>query len=169
MLFHVSEEAGITRFDPRKAPGVARPVVWAVDEEKLRNYLLPRDCPRVTFFAQSDSSAADVERFLGSSHSVVAIESAWLERVRRARLFCYRLPDATFKCIDSCAGYFHSDEAVIPEKVEVINDLLNALSSRGIELRILRSLWPLHDAIAGSTLGFSMIRMRNASPQGCGG
>jgi hypothetical protein len=25
------------------------PVVWALDDQRLRNYLVPRDCPRVTY------------------------------------------------------------------------------------------------------------------------
>jgi hypothetical protein len=165
MLYHVSEECDIARFDPRPAAGVDVPVVWAVNGEKLRNYLLPRDCPRVTFFASSKTEAVDVERFLGASSSVIAFEASWLERVRQARLFCYHLPAASFRCVDECAGYFHSTEAVVPEHVDVIEDLFLALTSRGVEIRILPSLWTLHDAVVKSTLGFSIIRMRNAQPR----
>ena len=54
-LFHVSEESRIKVFNPRPVPspdaGVAGEAVWAVDEVHLPNYLLPRDCPRVTFAA----------------------------------------------------------------------------------------------------------------------
>ena len=164
-LFHVSEEAGIERFDPRPAPTVDRPVVWAVSEPRLRNYLLPRDCPRVTYFAGANTSPADVERFLGASPAVVAIEAVWFDRVRRTRLFCYELPAESFRCVDACAGYYHSEAAVVPTRVEPIDDLLGALLSRGVELRVTPSLWPLHDAAIGSTLSFSIIRMRNAAPR----
>ena len=48
-LFHVSEDAGIARFDPRPSPstdaGVIGTAVWALSEPFLPNYLLPRDCP----------------------------------------------------------------------------------------------------------------------------
>jgi hypothetical protein len=165
MLYHVSEKSDIARFDPRPAAGLNAPVVWAVNKEKLRNYLLPRDCPRITFFAGSKTEAGDAERFLGSSSAVVAFEASWLERVRRARLFCYHLPADRFKCVDECAGYFHSEESVIPERVEVIEDLLAALTSLGVEIRILPSLWTLHEEVVKSTLGFSIIRMRNAEPR----
>ena len=50
-LFHVSEDPAIEDFHPRPssvAPEVG-PIVWAVAESHLPNYLLPRDCPRVTF------------------------------------------------------------------------------------------------------------------------
>ena len=36
---------------------------------------------------------------------------------------------------------------------------------RVTEVRIVRSLWPLHDAVVTSTLQCSMIRMRNALPR----
>src|SRR5262245_2216426 len=96
MLYHVSEELNITRFEPRPAPDWPNPVVWAIREDRLRNYLLPRDCPRVTFFAEPNSSSDDIARFLGTSHAVVAFESAWLDRVRRTRLACYQFSEETF-------------------------------------------------------------------------
>ena len=67
MLFHVSEESGIERFEPRPSQYPDEPVVWAIDADRLRNYLLPRECPRVTYYAGRETTAADVERFLGPS------------------------------------------------------------------------------------------------------
>jgi hypothetical protein len=46
MLFHVSEESGIERFEPRASEDGRGPVVWAIDAGRLRNHLLPRECPR---------------------------------------------------------------------------------------------------------------------------
>lgn len=77
-LYHISNIAGITCFDPRPAPSscvdIAEPVVWAIDEAHLHNYLLPRDCPRVTFYPRPDSDPAHVEqriaRFLASWHTL---------------------------------------------------------------------------------------------------
>jgi hypothetical protein len=43
--------------------------------------------------------------------------------------------------------------------------VLHALRSRRVELRLMPNLWSLHDAVASSTLQFSMIRMRNAAPR----
>src|SRR5690242_11234728 len=105
MLFHISEEPGIERFEPRLSSSHPEPVVWAIHEERLHNYLLPRECPRVTYFAHATTSAADVERFLGSSRAVVAVESGWWDRLRTCRLTCYHLPKDTFTCYDECAGY----------------------------------------------------------------
>jgi hypothetical protein len=165
MLFHVSEESGIERFHPRPSPYTGEPVVWAIDAERLRNYLLPRECPRVTYYAGPDTAAADVERFLGSSPAVIAVEGAWLDRLRACRLYCYHLPPETFVCMDECAGYFVSRRPVVPTQVEAVDDLLAALLGRGVEVRFVPSLWPLHDAVISSTLRFSVIRMRNALPR----
>jgi len=165
VLFHVSEESGIERFEPRASTRWG-PVVWAIDAERLRNYLLPRECPRVTFYAGPSSSASDVGRFLGSRKAVVAIETGWLARVRAARLHCYRLPERTFTCVDACAGYFVSPVAVDPAAVEVVDDIETAMRDRDVELRLLPNLWPLHEAVAASTLLYSMIRMVNAQAAG---
>lgn len=166
MLFHVSEESGIERFEPRAPEGGGEPVVWAVDAERLRNYLVPRECPRVTYYAGGETDPADAERFLGASTAAVAVEGGWLERLRSCRLYCYHLPAESFVCVDECAGYFVSRAAVVPARVEVFADPVAELLRRGVELRFVPSLWALHDAVAASTLRFSMIRMRNALPRG---
>ena len=164
MLFHLSEEADIQRFEPRESNYTSDPVVWAIAEDRLCNYLLPRDCPRVTFYAGPETTAADLKQFLVESRVVVAVESAWLERIRSCRLYCYHLPTATFECIDECAGYFVSRVPVVPEHVEVFDDLIGEILKRSVELRFMPSLHELHDEVATSSLQFSMIRMRNARP-----
>jgi len=163
-LYHVSEEPGIRVFEPRQISS-GESLVWAIDEERLRNYLVPRECPRVTFYAGPSTTAADRERFLGSSVAAVAIESAWFERMRSCRLFCYDLPSETFECSDKTAGYFVSRAAVKPTRVEVIQDPVLAILQRGVELRVLPDLRSLRDAVIASTLEFSIVRWRNASPK----
>ncbi len=162
MLFHISEESGIERFEPRPSEYTTAPVVWAIDEERLRNYLVPRDCPRVTYYAGPKTSIDDTERFLGSSKAVVAVEADWFERLRSCRLYCYHLPPGTFECIDECAGYFVSRVPVVPVNVEVFDDVIAELLKRGVELRFMTELWTLGKAVAASTLQFSLIRMRNS-------
>jgi hypothetical protein len=165
MLFHVSEESGIARFEPRASEYANGMAVWAIEGRHLCNYLVPRECPRVTYYAGPDATTVDVERFLGSSPAVVAIESGWLERVRSSRLYCYHMPAETFVCLDACAGYFVSRVPVVPSRIEVFDDPLAELLRRGVELRILPSLWSLRDAVVASSLQFSFIRMRNAAPR----
>ncbi len=161
MLYHVSEESGICRFDPRPSHHIESPVVWAIHEDRLQNYLVPRNCPRVTFYAGNNTSDADVERFLGSSSAVVALETSWWKRVEACRLFCYEMPPESFSCFDDCAGYFISHEPVEPVSVRVYDNAANAILSRGVELRVLRNLRPLRDAVVASTLRYSVIAMRD--------
>jgi hypothetical protein len=165
MLFHVSEESGIARFEPRASEYTAGLVVWAIEEPRLCNYLVPRECPRVTYYAGVGATSADVERFLGPSPAVVAIESGWLERVRSTRLYCYHMPAETFERLDACAGYFVSRAPVVPSGIEAFDDAVGEMLRRGVELRIVPSLWPLRDAVVASSLQFSLIRMRNAAPR----
>jgi hypothetical protein len=165
MLFHVSEYGGIERFEPRPSPSVDGAVVWTIHADRLHNYLLPRDCPRVTYYAGRKTTADDIDRFLGSSAAVIAVESAWFDRIRSCRLYCYEMPPETFACIDDCAAYFVSRQTVVPKRIVVVDDLISALLERGVELRFLPNLLPLRDAVAASTLRFSIIRIRNAVPE----
>ena len=170
-LFHLSENPNIARFNPRPPPsagsGQAGLMVWAVGQRLLHNYLLPRDCPRVTFYAGAASSAEDIAKLLGTSSAsyVVAIETGWVPALRSAKLYQYELPPASFVSVDEGAGYYISREPVIPLSVTPIADLLGALLASDVELRVMPSLWKLHDAVASSTLQFSIIRMRNALPR----
>ncbi len=130
--------------------------------------LLPRDCPRVTFYPRPNSDPADVARLMGqtSARHVVAVEWYWLAAVRASVLNVYELPSDTFTCIDSGAGYYVSESAVVPVGVRRVDDLLGELARRDVELRVTSSLWPLRDAVLASSLQFSFIRMRNARPHG---
>lgn len=170
-LFHVSEKPNITRFDPRPAPdsssGQTGLMVWAIDDAHLHNHLLPRDCPRVTFYARPDSHPDDVTRLMGHStaRAVVAIEHGWFGRLLAQRIYRYEFSGETFTLIDEGAGYHISREAVVPQAVTQLDDLPAELFRRNVELRVLPSLWPLRDAVVASSLQFSMIRMRNAQPR----
>jgi len=163
MLYHVSEEPNIKLFKPRPTQFTDEPVVWAIDSEHLRNYLLPRDCPRVTFYALPTTTQEDIERFLGTSKAVVAVEGKWLPRILECKLYCYHLSAEGFERMDEGAGYSVSYKTVSPKRVEVFNDLLGELVSRQVEVRIMPNLRHLQEAVVNSTLQYSNIRMRNAS------
>lgn len=165
LLFHVSDVPGIRRFEPRpprEGSGVDGDVVWAIDRAHLHNYLLPRDCPRVTFYAGPESAREDVDRLVGAGGAkhVVAIEARWLLRLRDERLHLYEFDSETFFLHDPIAGYYLSREPVIPVTERRIDDILETLLAHDIELRVLPSLWELRDAVVNSTLEFSIIRMR---------
>ena len=162
-LFHLSDDPEVAVFHPRPSDYTEGNVVWAIEDGRLVNYLLPRDFPRVCFRAGPLSASTDVSRFLGDDAVAIAIEAAWLERLQAARLHCYAMPAATFTLHDAGAGYWISDQAVTPDGVETLADLPAALAERGATLRVLPSLWELHDAVRASSLVYSMIRMRNAA------
>lgn len=174
-LFHVSDRSGIARFEPRPPPspgsGVVDAVVWAIEQRLLPNYLLPRDCPRVTFHTTAATTPDDVARFFAADgpRHVVAVEAAWAERVRTNALRLYELPPATFALADATAAYWVSREPVVPWRETPVADLPAAISAGGAELRVVASLWPLRDAVFSSTLGYSFIRLRHAQPRPAGG
>ena len=56
-------------------------------------------------------------------------------------------------------------DSVVPQSLTMIDDVLGALTGAGAEVRVLQDFWPLCDAVAGSSLRFSIIRKRNARPR----
>lgn len=168
-LFHVSEEPGITAFEPRPHPTWPdlAPGVWVVAGTHLRNYLLPRDCPRVTFYSLENSLDRDVAMYLEGIRDkcVVAVEQDWIERIEQTRLYLYEFDPSGFESFNVGAGYFRAERPVEPESIKEIGNLEEAILREGAEFRTLDNLWPLSDKIVASTLQFSMIRMRNAKPR----
>lgn len=162
-LYHLSESSNIAHFEPRVAKTGDNAVVWAIHENLLHNYLLPRDCPRVTFYAKPDSTSSDIELFLGASKAVVAVEHAWSERIHTAVLYCYQLPPETFECIDAGAGYYVSTKAVTPVGLREIRNPMQEIRERGVELRFMPELQELARSVVASSLQFSLIRMRSAA------
>jgi hypothetical protein len=167
-LFHVSEEGGIDPFDPRPSPSffssIKGDVVFAISGRLLHNYLLPRDCPRVTYYAGPATSPEDRQRFLGHSRAthVVAIEAGWFRRVKETALYCYEFAADNFRCLDEVAGYYISYQQEMAVSRRRIDDILGELLKGDVELRILPELWTLANAVKESSLSFSLIRMRNA-------
>jgi hypothetical protein len=173
LLYHISDRPDIARFDPRPAPYQASglqpegEMVWAVDGDHLQNYLLPRDCPRVTFYALPTSTPEDVERLMAGTAAryVIAIETGWLPEVLRTTLYRYDFAPDPFVLQNADAGYYISREPIVPIAVTPIPDLLTALLEYDVELRIMPSLWGLRDRVVAATLQFSIIRWRNARPR----
>jgi hypothetical protein len=165
-LFHVSEEPAIARFEPRPNYRVAGEMVWAVDEPHLANFLVPRRCPRITYGRGRRTTPEDLERFLpGAPRRVVAFEAAWLARVRSCTLHVYEMPPDSFEVELDGAGYWISRTPVVPIGSEKVDDVLAALTAAGAEVRVLQDFWPLCDAVAASTLEFSIIHKDEAQPR----
>jgi hypothetical protein len=165
-LWHVSEDATIERFEPHLSATAEldEPLVWAVDTRHLPFFWFPRDCPRGTFWADAGTTSDDADHFLLGASRVHAVEGAWLERIRQAHVLAYRLPEETFTH-HPVGGYWISREAVEPEELVELGDLLGRHAEAGIELRFVANLWPLWDRVVASTLEFSGIRLHNALPR----
>lgn len=167
-LFHVSEQPGIEAFVPRPSPSfyqaIDGDVVFAIEDRLLHNYLLPRHCPRVTYYAGANTNDADKEAFFGESDAayVINIEPAWYETVKNITLYCYEFLPDDFFLLDDNAGYYISYQTVKPIAVKTITDCMTAMRKRNVELRFVPDLTTLANAVRQSTLHFSLIRMRNA-------
>ena len=105
-LFHISDMPDISRFKPRPVASASLTpltpegdMVWAVDESHVHNFYVPRDCPRVTFYALRESSPQDIERLMGQSTAkyVVAIEARWFKEVD-----LYKMGMLTFLVLTLC-------------------------------------------------------------------
>jgi Family of unknown function (DUF6886) len=155
-LWHVSEDDSIRRFEPRDAK------VWAIGTRLLPLYWFPRECPRTTFWAESETTDDDVERFLGGDRArrVHVVEPAWLQRMRTARVVAYRLPEETF--VENDDRFWISAEPVEPLEVVELGDLVEQHESAQIELDTAEDLLGFWQEVVDSSLGFSGIRLRNA-------
>ena len=170
-LFHISDNPRIQVFEPRIAsfhPGViTEKVVFAINNKLLHNYLLPRNCPRVTFYASPQTSEGDKRKFLRTSTAehVVCVESGWLLAIQRGTLFCYEFSPRTFSLIDECAGYYISHSPVEPISVRPIYNIMEELLKRNVELRFMPSIIEIGELIKKTTMNFSLIRMHHAQSE----
>jgi hypothetical protein len=139
-------------------------VVFGISEKLIHNYLLPRECPRVTFYAGNTTTEADRKKHLGLTTAafVMVVETNWLSEIMNTVLYCYKFPANTFELLDEEAGYYISYETIIPKSKRRINNVLQELLARNIELWFAPSITELAESIKNSTLKFSLIRMRNA-------
>ncbi len=170
-LFHVSEESNNREFIPRipdrddldKSVGL----VWAIDEKRLPNFLTPRNCPRVAYYAGENTTESDRNKFFSSStvsHAVV-IESKWFEKMKNTTLYLYEFEEKDFVLQDNTAGYYIAKTTQIPKAKYELTDLFSELIKRNVEIRIVDSLWDIADKIEKSTLRWSICRMAFAKPR----
>ena len=166
-LFHVSEESSITEFIPRipktndleKSKGL----VWAINERCLPNFLTPRDCPRVTYHTNENTSHEDINKFFSSSSNhCVAIEYDWHVKMLETTLYIYEFDIENFYLQDEIAGYYVSEHVEIPISVEKYDNIYSELFKRNVEIRILNNLINLGEAVKKSSLNWSLCRMINA-------
>jgi len=168
-LFHVSEEPGIAAFVPRipyrKNVDQSKGIVWSLTEPALPNWLTPRNCPRVGYRADENTTQEDIAKFLSSSsRHCVAIEHGWHAKMAETTLYVYEFDPANFY-FDEAAGFFVSAHTEIPIGVARYENLFEELFRRNIEVRLLDNLWQLGEAVQKSTLKWSLCRMGYAQPR----
>lgn len=155
-LYHFSEDGSIGTFVPRQKDNRKDmpPVVWAIDEAHAFTFYFPRACPRIVYTRTHDLDERDALTFFGTSGAniVIAVETAWYERIRRAVIYRYRFPAETFRLFDEYAGYYISTETVKPMSVEPLDRLLDRLMELRVEVRFTPDLHPLRNAILQSSL-----------------
>lgn len=164
MLYHFSEEKDISIFKPRTSKTSVKPVVWAIDSEHALHYYFPRNCPRVIYWKTKQTNEQDLASFFleSSVHKIIVVETGWLKQIRETTLYKYTFEKDSFELFDENAGYYVSEEEIIPIRVEPVGDLLGKLVDEKIELRFTPNLLPIRNRVATSSLGFSIIRFSYA-------
>ncbi len=164
-LFHISEEPDIKIFHPRPSPqlyaSIKSDVVFAISDNLLHNYLLPRNCPRVTYYKAANTSEEDLNTFFGESTKdyIINVEEAWKERIQKATLYKYEFEPDNFTLLDETAGYYVSTKSEAPINVTEITDVIAEIGKRYAELRFLPQIKSLAKEVAVSGLKFSIIRI----------
>lgn len=170
-LFHVSENPNIDVFHPRlptrRDLDPTTGLVWAIDEARLPNFLTPRNCPRVAYNTNDQTTEADRRRFFASSRTehAVILESAWLPAMRSTTLYLYEFDPTDFVLQDAVAGYYVATTTQYPIQKYVIADPLAELFHRKVEVRFVDELWEIADAVQTSSLNWSLCRMAYAKPR----
>ena len=170
-LFHVSEEPDIEIFNPRipdrcdmdKSVGL----VWAVDEQRLPNFLFPRNCPRVTYHINKNTTLSDKAEFFTSPQSDYCgvIENSWFNAMCSTTLYLYEFDTAGFELQDNVAGYYVSKTVQKPVAKHTVTDLFSELFKRNVEIRLVENLWDIADKVKKSSLNWSLCRMGYAKPK----
>ncbi|WP_100333466.1 DUF6886 family protein [Bacillus alkalisoli] len=170
-LFHVSEEDNIKIFHPRiptrKDLVGSKDLVWAINEQCLPNFLTPRDCPRVTYYCNENTTIEDKKKYISSDsvEHVVIIEHNWFSIMKNTKLYLYEFDSTPFYLQDENAGYYVSEKPVEPVDKVVVTDLFEALFERNVEVRVTDNLWNISDEIQQTSFNWSMCRMGNAQPR----
>lgn len=162
-LFHYSEDASIDAFTPH-VPATnpsQRAAVWAIDAERAPLYWFPRDCPRVTVWANDDEQQRALSAcFMITARRVHAAPNGMLDQIRACALWEYVFDPAPFVPWPEAEGQWVAYETVHPLEVRPVGDLLAHHAEAGVELRFVPNLAVLRAAVVESGLPFSVVRFR---------
>ncbi|MEM8567880.1 MAG: DUF6886 family protein [Bacteroidota bacterium] len=166
-LFHISEEGDIQKFHPRKSKeqwGYHK-YVWAIDEGKIHNYLLPRDCPRICIDLERTGDQLNwLKTFSIENHkAVIFICYEWCEKIQACTLFQYEFGKRNFEPIDKVAGYFVSRMVETPIQRFVIRNCEQELSRLNVKLIQLDriKMLDIKEKVVKDLESFSIIKWEN--------
>jgi hypothetical protein len=165
VVFHYTEDGTISRFVPHvpQTNPSHPPAVWAMDAEHSPLYWFPRDCPRISVWANDDAQRAILrDTFETDATRICACESHWVDGMRRTRVYRYAFDGDQFAPWTGAEGQYISGEVVIPRSVDVLDDLIGLHAAAEVELRFTPKLGSLMDRMLGSGLPFSFVRIRDA-------
>lgn len=165
-LFHVSEDPGIHKFIPRTPTRDDLkkdiPLVWAINENKLANYLFPRNCPRI-IYSKTAMNQDSLGMFSSETvESVITVEKSWLDTILNTTLYIYEFGIDNFHLQDAVAGYYTSMCTEVPINKVTIQHPLIELTKYNIELRLVDYLDDMKENNLVKAFDFSMIKMNNA-------
>ena len=165
VVFHYSEDGTISRFVPHvpQTNPSHPPAVWAMDAEHSPLYWFPRNCPRISVWANDDAQRTVLrDTFETDATRICACECRWIDGVRRGRIYRYAFDGDQFAPCTGAEGQYISGEVVIPRSVDVLDDLLGLHAAAEVELRFTPKLGSLMDRMLASGLPFSYVRIRDA-------
>jgi hypothetical protein len=137
--------------------------VWAIDGAHAPLYWFPRNCPRISVWA-NDARQQDIlsDTFETEASRICAAENIWLDEVRRAKVYRYSFDGSVFEPWPEADGQYIADDVVYPKQVDVLDDLLAVHAEAEVELRFTPRLGLLMDRMLASELPFSFVRIRDA-------
>jgi hypothetical protein len=164
VLFHYSEDPRISLFEPhvpRTNPNVA-PAVWAIDGAHAPLYWFPRDCPRVTVWANTAAQRRRLGHLFGTNRSrVQAAPISWSDEIGACKLYEYRFEGADFDPWFEAEGQWISFRAVTPVEVVPVGNLFERHRTAKVDLRLEPSLGAIREQVVDSGLPFSIVRYKD--------
>ena len=166
-LYHISEEEDIQYFHPRisKEQWNYENYVWAIDEEKIHNYLLPRECPRICIDLEKIKININwLEKFpIENQKAIVFVPDYWKENILLCTLFKYEFDNSNFKLIDKIAGYYVSRKVEVPiRKFEIKNCEQELTNSNAILITLKRAqMLEIKEKVVKDLNDFSIIKWNN--------
>jgi len=170
-LFHISEDPKINVFVPRLSPShfniIKADVVMAVSENLVHNYMLPKECPRLSYHAGPDTTPRDTKKFFGfcTAAHIMAVENRWIKKIQSTTLYCYEFDSRHFSLFDESTGDYTAYKTIVPISIKPIYSILDELLKRNIELRFMPTIDKLAMEIRKSSLHSSLIKIRGLEPE----